>query len=177
MKFLILIILLFNPGYLHSQVIANIHSPFRSNSLTTFEDSKYHDLFTYKPFHKEALSKSMETNPKTSLWAEVGYVVAMETVFGGLSYYASHGNRTGAKVTGSVDLMIGTAGLGTLFSNESRLLKIGYLTISTGFFWKSYYNFRLSKSRNAADKFWTNFAGFNLLVFTGYYLDTLKRNN
>ena len=119
-------------------------------------------------------SGSTETNRQTSVLEEAGYVLAMESVFTGMSYLASQNNRWGPAIAGGFDLFIGVAGLQNASLQKTGVQKTGHYLITAGFIVKSLYNLRFGKRHSAKTKFWANFIGFNVLVFTGYYLDTLE---
>lgn len=91
-----------------------------------------------------------------------------------MSYLASKEKPYGRRITGGFDSFMGVAGLLNSTQPHSGLQSTGYYLITAGFFAKALYNFHFSKNHTAKDRFWTNFVGFNVLVFTGYYLDTLK---
>ena len=108
------------------------------------------------------------------MWAELGYVSAMEAFFLGMSYLGSRRNRWGPAIAGGVDLFIAMAGMVGAPHRASAIAIIGHYLISVGFVGKSLYNFWIGQGHRSGTRFWTNFVGFNILVFTGYFLDTLK---
>lgn len=114
------------------------------------------------------LNASAPTKNRTPLWAEIGYITAMQTTFTGLSYLASRKNPA---LVGGIDLLMGVAGFANIPHKESKLQKAGYYFVSAGFLAKALYNFRFAKNHNKRVRFWTNFIGFNILVFTGYAVD------
>lgn len=108
---------------------------------------------------------------KPSFWVEAGYVVAMETVFTGMSFLASRDDGRVRAVTGGFDAFMGVAGLGNAVVKKPRVQRVGHFLIATGFIAKAAYNFGLSRNHSRRQRFLTNYVGFNVLVFTGYYLD------
>ncbi|MBL7011115.1 MAG: hypothetical protein ISR82_07820 [Candidatus Marinimicrobia bacterium] len=117
---------------------------------------------------------SSDTVSQINVLEEMGYVFAMETVFTGMSYLSSREQWYGPAITGGFDLFMGLAGLENASIKELESQKIGHYIISSGFIAKSMYNFHYGKKHNKKTRFWTNFIGYNLLVFAGYYLDTLN---
>lgn len=111
---------------------------------------------------------------QTSILVELGYISAMEAVFIGMSYLGSRRNRWGPAIAGGFDLFMGGAGLVAAPHRTSEIATIGHYLISVGFLGKSLYNFWIGQDHSTGTRFWTNFVGFNVLVFTGYFLDTLK---
>ncbi len=119
------------------------------------------------------LSKTY-SNAQPSALEEAGYILAMETVFTGMSYLANQKKYYGHFLTGGFDAYMGFAGIKNAFHKESGIVRIGYFVLSAGFFAKSLYNFHFSKDNSGKTQFWTNFIGYNVLVFSGYFLDTLE---
>lgn len=127
-------------------------------------------------YHSSILNDNdvpVKDSPQTSLLQEIGYILAMEIVFTGMSYLASRENRTGPIIVGCFDVFMSIAGVHNATLQESSLNSVGYYLLSAGFLAKSLYNFRYGKSDSAKDRFVTNIIGFNVLVFSGYYLDSL----
>jgi len=147
---------------------ALLKSNAQQNNIGTHR-TNFFSLFRTKDF-----SSSSENNSHTSIWTEMGYVLAMESFFTGMSYLASRKNNYGPTITGSFDLFMGFAGIHGVSNAKSITKKSGLLLISAGFIAKSLYNFRLGKNHETKTRFLTNFIGFNILVFTGYYLDALN---
>lgn len=143
---------------------SNIHRNIFENRPTNF----------YRLYSSTDLNTSTENDNRTSIWVEMGYVLAMETVFTGMSYLSSRDQRYGPVIAGGFDLFMGLAGLPNASRKESAIQKTGYYLISAGFIAKSLYNFRFGESHSKKTRFLTNFIGFNVLVFTGYFLDTLN---
>ena len=106
---------------------------------------------------------------QSSVLEELGYILAMETVFVGMSYLASRKQVYGPIATAGFDLFMGFAGL-----NNASYQEVGHYLISAGFFAKSLYNFKLSKDQSQKTRFLINFTAYNILVFTGYFLDSLR---
>ncbi len=162
------------------------HSTFVSpRSSDSFPDSgilmgKYqNDLFKdypsgFSPFIISTESgSSSESESGSSTLEEIGYILAMETVFTGMSYLASREEGSGPAIAGGFDVLIGLAGIPNATIQDSNAKKAGYFLISAGFIAKSLYNFHYGENHDTKTRFLTNFIGFNVLVFTGYYLDTL----
>ncbi|KAA3615752.1 MAG: hypothetical protein D8M58_16295 [Calditrichaeota bacterium] len=171
-KLLLLFLLLVVTCPLSAQTFDYPHFEYSNKTVS-------HNYFdNQKPFQLSfaplKFNNQNKNNPETSIWVELGYITAMETVFTGMSYLASRDNDYGPAIAGGFDLFMGGAGIGNIAANESKLLKTGYILISAGFLTKSLYNFKLGKDHSQKKRFWTNFVGFNVLVFTGYFLDTLK---
>tara|TARA_B100000315_G_C14595953_1_gene599325 strand:+ start:8235 stop:8624 length:390 start_codon:yes stop_codon:yes gene_type:complete len=117
---------------------------------------------------------SAQTFAQSTVLEEMGYVLAMEIVFGGMSYLATQEQWYGPAITGGFDLFMGLAGLENAGIKESGTQSVGHYLISAGFVAKSIYNFKFSKKHSKKFRFWANFIGYNVLVFSGYYLDTLN---
>jgi len=147
-------------GYTKSNVRQNIFEKHRTNF--------------YRLYGISDINSSNDKNSQTSIWEEIGYILAMETVFTGMSYLASRKNGCGPAITGGFDLFMGLAGMKNASKQELGIQKTGHYLISAGFIAKSLYNFRFSKNHNKNNRFWINFIGFNVLVFFGYFLDTLN---
>ena len=153
-----------NYYFLRGYAKSNVHQ----NILQEYTNSLYHS------FSLNDISTSSDKNSQTSLWVEMGYVLAMETVFTGMSYLASRKKGCGPAIAGGFDLFMGMAGLQNASKQKSGIQTIGHYSISAGFIVKSLYNFQFGKNHSTNTRFWTNFIGFNVLVFIGYYLDTLN---
>lgn len=147
-------------GYTTSNFGQNIFNKNQSN---------FYRLYSLKDFNA-----STDTKSKTSFWVELGYVMAMETVFTGMSYLASREKSYGRTIAGGFDLFMGFAGISNASHQKLQIQKTGHYLIAAGFIAKSLYNFHFGKKHKTNTKFYTNFISFNVLVFTGYYLDTLK---
>ena len=111
---------------------------------------------------------------QSSVLEELGYILAMETVFVGMSYLASRKQVYGPIATAGFDLFMGFAGLNNASYQEAGIHEVGHYLISAGFFAKSLYNFKLSKDQSQKTRFLINFTAYNILVFTGYFLDSLR---
>ena len=109
-----------------------------------------------------------------SVLEELGYILAMETVFVGMSYLASRKQVYGPIATAGFDLFMGFAGLNNASYQEAGIHEVGHYLISAGFFAKSLYNLKLSKGQSKRTRFLINFTAYNILVFTGYFLDSLR---
>lgn len=113
-------------------------------------------------------------NTKTPIWQELGYILAMETVFTGLSYLARKDNGWGPAVTIGFDAAMAVAGFVAAPHRGSDIQTMGHYVIAAGFAAKSLYHFRFAKNHSKKVRFWASLAAYNVLVFSGYYLDTLK---
>lgn len=133
-----------------------------------------HRINFYSSYSQKSFSTLTDNNFQTSIWEEMGYILAMETVFSGMSYLASQKKGYGPAIAGGFDLFMGLAGIQSASKQKSGIQTTGYYLISTGFITKSLYNFRFGKNHSTKARFLTNFIGFNVLVFTGYFLDTLN---
>jgi len=112
-------------------------------------------------------------NGKTSLLAELGYISAMQLTFGGLSYLASRDNKYGLLIAGGADVFMGLAGFQNALHQEETLQMAGYVALSAGFIAKSLFNFGVFGEHSQKTRFRVNFVGYNILVFSGYVLDSL----
>ncbi len=119
------------------------------------------------------VSAVQETEPKTPLLVELGYISAMELTFAGMSYLASRDHWAGPVAAGGFDLFMGYAGIQNALHQDAMLNQVGYVALSAGFLAKALYNFKFGKDHSAKDRFKVNFIGYNVLVFSGYYLDSL----
>ena len=106
---------------------------------------------------------------------ELGYVSLMETSFLGFSYL-SKGNK-GKYIVSVFDLFIGMAGLSSNPKKSQKNYQFGYNLISILFLGKSIYNINNFGIKNHSSQFPINFISYNILVFTGYYLDFLNDTN
>lgn len=150
----------FSSAYL--SVSTNLSRPVLAKDQTT----------TYR--FAQATDAPTDREHKTSLTTELGYILAMETCFTGMSYLASRGNPYMRAIAGGFDLFMGTAGLANAGHQKTEGKKIGYYLLTAGFLAKSLYNFRLGKNHTSKTRFLVNFVGYNVLVFSGYYLDSLQ---
>jgi len=103
---------------------------------------------------------------------ELGYVSLMETTFLGFSYLSTV-NRCNYIVS-AFDLFIGMAGLSSNSKKSQKNYQFGYNLISILFLVKSLYNINNFGLKNHSSQFLINFTSYNILVFTGYYLDFLN---
>ena len=106
---------------------------------------------------------------------ELGYVTLMGTSFLGFSYL-SKGNK-GKYIVSVFDLFIGMAGLSSNPNKSQKNYQFGYNLISILFLSKSIYNINNFGIKNHSSQFPINFISYNILVFTGYYLDFLNDTN
>ena len=160
---------------LFSAKIYNYHSlSGYSKSSVRQNIFEKHGTKFYPSYSLKAFSTSTENNSQSSLWEEIGYVLAMQTVFTGMSYLGSRKDTYGPAIAGSFDLFMGLAGLQNASKQKSGIQTTGHYLISAGFIAKSLYNFRFGNNHSKNTRFMINFIGFNVLVFTGYFLDTLN---
>ena len=103
---------------------------------------------------------------------ELGYVSLMETTFLGFSYLSTV-NR-GNYIVSAFDLFIGMAGLSSNSKKSQKNYQFVYNLISILFLVKSLYNINNFGIKNHSSQFPINFISYNILVFTGYYLDFLN---
>ncbi|MGD9487408.1 MAG: hypothetical protein AB7W47_05265 [Calditrichaceae bacterium] len=172
-KILMLALIWLGTDQLPAQSFDNFtsYSPTKSNrERITF--NKTHPSF-YASNDLTSFDSTNDSNTRTPVWKEIGYILAMETVFTGMSYLASRKNGDGHLITGGFDLFMGFAGLPNASLQKPGVKRTGYYIISAGFMAKSLYNFWYGRDHNTDARFLTNFIGFNVLVFTGYFLDTL----
>ena len=127
-----------------------------------------------EPYKLLSVSAAVDAAAKTPLLHELGYILAMETTFTGLSYLASRGPAYGPAVTGGFDIFMGLAGLNNSLYKKTKAQKLGFYLLSAGFIAKALYNFRFGRNHSSNVQFWTNFISYNVLVFSGYFLDSLK---
>ena len=134
---------------------------------------RWHADVTWRDAPVPVVHTLQSEDPGSSVWAEVGYVLAMETVFTGMSFLGSRPNRWGPAVTGAFDLFMAGAGVNGASHKEPGIQKTGHYAISAGFAAKSLYNLYWGRDHSSSAQFWTNLVGYNVLVFFGYFLDTL----
>ena len=103
---------------------------------------------------------------------ELGYVSLMETSFLGFSYLSKFSR--GKYIVSVFDLFIGIAGLSSNSKKSQKNYQFGYNLISILFLVKSLYNINNFGMKNHSSQFPINFISYNILVFTGYYLDFLN---
>ena len=96
----------------------------------------------------------------------------METTFLGFSYLSTV-NR-GNYIVSAFDIFIGMAGLSSNSKKSQKNYQFGYNLISILFLVKSLYNINNFGLKNHSSQFLINFTSYNILVFTGYYLDFLN---
>ena len=103
---------------------------------------------------------------------ELGYVSLMETTFFGMSYLSKI--NKGNYIVSAFDLFIGLAGISSNSKKSQKKFQLGYNLISVLFLIKSVYNINNFGLKNHSSQFLINFTSYNILVFTGYYLDFLN---
>lgn len=168
--------LYYNRLYIHQSFIRNNSNirdgiAYMKHSESSFVNDGLHTNTTHI---QTAVNSTTDADSKPSILVEIGYILAMETVFTGMSYLASRRKRTGPIIAGGFDLLMCLAGLPNASIQGSAVQKTGHYLITAGFFTKSLYNFHFGKEHSQKTRFITNFIGFNVLVFSGYYLDTLN---
>lgn len=114
-----------------------------------------------------------DTVNQTSLLVELGYISAMEITFAGLSYLSGRDHWAGRSVVGGADVLMGLAGVGNAFAQDATLNQLGYFALSAGFMAKALYNFGVFGDPSLEERMKVNFIGYNILVFSGYFLDSL----
>jgi len=110
---------------------------------------------------------------KTTLLQELGYISMQQVVFVGVSHLASGGWQYGPFLAGGFDAFMGVAGFQNVKHKETKTQKWGYYLLTLGFLAKSAYNFHYGKNSTNKSQFWVNYLGYNVLVYFGYYLDSL----
>jgi len=111
---------------------------------------------------------------QSSTLEELGYISAMELTFAGMSYIATQDQWHGEKIAGGFDVFMAVGGLKNASHQEPGIHTIGYYLLSAGFFAKAYFNIQMTEQRNSKEVFWINFIAYNALVFSGYFLDSLR---
>ena len=111
---------------------------------------------------------------QSSALEEAGYILAQQTAFTGLSVLANKENYYGHIIVGAFDLFFAYAGFQNGLHKDLQIQKIGYFLLSAGFAAKAAYTMHYGKDHSDKTRFWTNFAAYNVLVYSGYYLDTLS---
>ncbi len=120
------------------------------------------------------VNTSTMNESKISRVEESGYILLMEATFAGLGYLSSRENKYGPLTAGGFDLFMGSLGLMTATSRKMDAVTIGFYLLTAGYFAKSFYNLNKPMERDPNQRFWVNFTGYNLLVFSGYCLDSLN---
>ncbi len=111
---------------------------------------------------------------QSSALEEAGYILAQQTAFTGLSYLANKENYYGHIIVGAFDLFFAYAAIENGLHKDLQLQKIGYFLLSAGFATKAAYNMHYGKDHSDKTRFWTNFIAYNVLVYSGYYLDSVS---
>ncbi|MBL7013030.1 MAG: hypothetical protein ISR83_01290 [Candidatus Marinimicrobia bacterium] len=111
---------------------------------------------------------------QTSIMEELGYISLQQVTFGSVSYLASQDKWYGKQFAGGFDAFMSVAGVNNALVQESGIQSIGYYLLSAGFFAKSFYNFKYAGDRTSKEVFWVNYIGYNILVYFGYFLDSIK---
>ncbi len=111
---------------------------------------------------------------QSSIAEEAGYILAQQAAFTGLSALANKENVYGHLIVGAFDLFFTYAGIQNGLQKDQEIQKIGYYLLSAGFTAKAAYTMHFGKDHSNKKRFWTNFIAYNILVYTGYFLDTLS---
>jgi len=105
---------------------------------------------------------------------ETGYILAQQVAFTGLSVLANKENMYGHLIVGCFDLFFSYAGMQNGFHKELKSQQIGYYLLSAGFAAKAAYTMHYGKEHSDKTRFWANFLAYNILVYSGYFLDSLE---
>ena len=123
------------------------------------------------PLIVEKLNQTKEI----SLIQEAGYILAMQTVFLGTSILASKKKLYGYVLVSGLDLFMSIAGIKNASHKQLEIQRNGYYLLGLGFISKSVYNTGfIGLNHSSKTRFWINYISFNVLVFSGYYLDSLS---
>jgi len=115
-----------------------------------------------------------KTFSKSNIAEETGYILAQQVAFTGLSILANKKNYYGHIIVGGIDLFFSYAGIQNGLYKDLQIQKTAYLLLSSGFVMKAAYTMHFGKNHTDNIRFWTNFIAYNVLVYSGYYLDTLS---
>ena len=105
---------------------------------------------------------------------EAGYILAQQAAFIGLSVLANKEKVYGHLIVGALDIFFTYAGIQNGLHKELGSQQVGYFLLSTGFLAKATYTMHFGKGHTDKKRFWINFVAYNVLVYTGYYLDSLS---
>jgi len=110
-----------------------------------------------------------------SILEEAGYILAQQAAFGGLSYLATKENVYGHLIVGAFDIFFAVAGIQNGLHKELGVQQIGYYLLSSGFLAKAGYTLHFGKNQSDKKQFWVNYVAYNVLVYSGYFLDSLSK--
>ena len=122
-------------------------------------------------------SKVIQQNKEVTLIQEAGYILAMQTVFIGTSILSSKKKLYGHVLVSGFDLFMSVAGIKNASNKQLEIQRNGYYLLGLGFLSKSIYNTGLINLNHSKTKFWINYISFNILVYSGYYLDSLDEDD
>lgn len=123
-------------------------------------------------------SKVIQQNKEVTLIQEAGYILAMQTVFIGTSILSSKKKLYGHVLVSGFDLFMSLAGIKNASNKQLDIQRNGYYLLGLGFLSKSIYNTGLiNLNHSSKTKFWINYISFNILVYSGYYLDSLDEDD
>ncbi len=105
---------------------------------------------------------------------EAGYILAQQAAFGGLSVLANKEKVKGHLIVGAFDVFFAYAGIQNGLHKELGSQQVGYFLLSTGFLAKSAYTMHFGKGHSNKKRFWVNYVAYNVLVYSGYFLDSLS---
>ncbi len=117
---------------------------------------------------------SSSTFAQSSVLEEAGYILAQQAAFGGLSYLATKEKVYGHLIVGALDIFFAYAGVQNGLVKEMGAQQIGYYLLSTGFLAKAGYSIKFGKNHSDKKRFWVNYVAYNVLVYSGYFLDSLS---
>lgn len=111
---------------------------------------------------------------QSTLKEEAGYILAQQIAVTSLSYLANQEKVYGHLIVGALDFFFAFAGVQNGLIKEKKIQQFGYFLLSAGFAGKGAYTAHYGRSQSDKKRFWTNFVAFNVLMYTGYFLDTLS---
>ena len=121
--------------------------------------------------------KVIQQDRKVDLRQEAGYILAMQTVFIGTSILSSKKKVYGHLLVSGFDLFMSVAGIKNASNKQLDTQRNGYYMLGLGFLSKSIYNAGLiDMNHSSKTKFWINYLCYNILVYSGYYLDSLDED-
>ena len=122
--------------------------------------------------------KVIQQDRKVDLRQEAGYILAMQTVFIGTSILSSKKKVYGHLLVSGFDLFMSVAGIKNASNKQLDKQRNGYYMLGLGFLSKSIYNTGLiDMNHSSKTKFWINYLCYNILVYSGYYLDSLDEDS
>lgn len=117
---------------------------------------------------------SSSTFSQSSVIEEAGYILAQQAAFGGLSYLVTKEKVYGHLLVGAIDIFFVYAGIQNGLQKEINAQQIGYYLLSTGFLAKAGYATYFGKKHSYKKRFWVNYVAYNVLVYSGYFLDSIS---